>query len=210
MTTFAICPHCGKTIAIERTMNQACPDCGAQINFAEMTRNRMIIDTRIEANELEAAKTYFTKAEYQLAHDHFKKALNANKNSYSAQYFVCLCNIYLHENDKSFDVMGTVLDMIELSLEALSRSMVSAADKLLFIKAMLAECKVIITRRLTREDLFKKNINAFRKAAIADLKTLLDLFKIDRELIMLFSFDVSMALLDIADCAIRGCYKAVQ
>ena len=210
MKSYAICPYCGKTIAIERTMNQPCPDCGGSLNFSEMQKGHMIIDTRTESNELESAKSYFTKAEYQAAHDHFKKALTANKNSYSAQYFVCLCNIYLHEKDKNFDVMGTVLDMVELSLAALSRSIVSAADKLAFIKAMLAECKVIITRRLMREDLFAKDIKAFRKAAIADLKTLLDLFKIDRELIMLFSFDVSMALLDIADCAIRGCYKAVQ
>lgn len=210
MATFAICPHCGKTISVERTMRQACPGCGAMLGFTDLQRNRDIIDTRTEANELEAAKSYFTNGDFKGAHDHFKKALTVNKNSYSAQYFVCLCNIYLHENDANFDVMGTVLDMIELSLGALSRSLAQAADKLVFIKAMLAECKVIITRRLSREDLFASDINAFRKASIADLTTLLDLFKIDSEQIMLFSFDVSMALLEIADCAIRGCYKAVQ
>lgn len=210
MATFAICPHCGKTISVERTMRQACPGCGAQLGFTDLQRNRDIIDTRTEANELEAAKSYFTNGDFQGAHDHFKKALTVNKNSYSAQYFVCLCNIYLHEDDDKFDVMGTVLDMIELSLGALSRSLATATDKLVFIKAMLAECKVIISRRLAREDLFARDITAFRKASIADLTTLSDLFKIDREQIMLFSFDVSMALLDIADCAIRGCYKAVQ
>lgn len=211
MPVLAICPHCSKTIIVERVPKVSCSDCGSTFNFVELQKNKLIIDARTEAAEIASAKGYFVNADYVTAREHFQKALDANKNSYSAQYFVLLCDIYLHEDVPGFDVMGSVVEMIRKSALTLSHTTVAVADKLKFIVAMLAETKGIIMRRLTaRNSLFEKDIDEYRKVSIADLGKLTDLFKIDRELIMSFSPEVASALVELADCAIKICYKAVQ
>lgn len=217
MSVTAICPFCSKTISVERVPKVACSECGGQFGFAELQRKRLIVDRNVEAAELASAKDYFTNGEFLSASEHFKRALAANKNSYSAKYFVMLCDIYLHEVDtnsadpNSFDIMSAVVEMIGEALLTLSRANVTVADKLAFITAMLAETKIIITRRLSgRDELFENDINKYRAASISDLTKLLDLFKMDREQIMSFAPEVSKALAEIVDCAIRVCYKAVQ
>ncbi len=211
MSVLAICPFCNKTITIERTPKVVCSECGSQIGFAELQKQRLFIDRRAEARELELARTSFKNAEFLNAYEHFQKALDANKNSYSAQYFVSLCDIYLHETDKDFDVMTAVVDMIRTALNAIARNNAAVADKLLFVSAMLNETKIIITRTLSeRGDLFDADIAEFRKRSIADLTELTELFKLDGELIMSFSPDVRASLMEIIDCALKTSYKAVQ
>lgn len=213
MAIFAICPICSKTIEIERQPKLTCPECGSQFGYAELQRRRLTIDERSERSELAVAKDYFVNGEFMSAQQHFKLALEANGNSYAAKYFVMLCDIYLHEagDSEEYDAMSAVVDMIRQSLSMLAQSNVSVADKLAFITAMLAETKIIITRRLNeRDELFNSDIDSYRKKTVSDLTKLLDLFKIEREQIMSFAPEVSAALYEIVDCAIKVCYKAVQ
>ena len=211
MPVLAICPHCYKTINVERTAKLACPDCGEEFGFAELQKNKLLVDPRVEARELSSAKNHFVNADFAGAYGHFKKALAANLNSYTAQYFVALCDIYLHETNKSFDVMNGIVSMTRNALTVMSRSNAPVADKLTFIKAMLSDVKIIVTRRLaSRDKLFDSDIEAYRKVSIADLEKLLELFKIDRELIMSFAPEVTAALVELVECAVKTCYKAVQ
>lgn len=213
MAIFAICPVCSKTILIERQPKLTCPDCGSQFGYAELQRKHLFIDERTERSELATAKNYFVNGEFLGASEHFQRALEANGNSYAAKYFVMLCDIYLHEagDNDEFDTMFAVVNMIRQSLAVLARSNVSVADKLAFITAMLAETKIIITRRLSeRDELFNSDIDSYRKLTVSDLTKLLDLFKIEREQIMSFAPEVAAALYEIVDCAIKVCYKAVQ
>lgn len=213
MAIFAICPVCLKTIEIEREPKVTCPDCGSQFGYAELQRKHLLIDERAERTELAMAKDYFVNGEFLSASDHFKLALEANGNSYAAKYFVMLCDIYLHEagDSEEYDVMSAVVDMIRQSLVILARANASVSDKLAFITAMLAETKIIITRRLSeRDELFNSDIDSYRKQSVSDLIKLLDLFKIEREQIMSFAPEVAAALYEIVDCAIKVCYKAVQ
>lgn len=212
MPILVICPVCSKTVSVERQPRVTCPDCGSQLGFAELQRKHLIIDGKTEAAELDAAKGYFRNADFESAHKHFQLALDANGNSYAAQYFVMLCDIYLHEQEgSSYDVMSAVVQMIREVLVKLSRANISVSDKLTFVTAMLSETKVIITRRLTdRDDLFKNDIEEYRRITISDLNNLLELFKIEREQIMSFSRDVSNVLAEIVDFSIKACYKAVQ
>ncbi|MCH5165795.1 MAG: hypothetical protein J1G01_05280 [Clostridiales bacterium] len=211
MTVYAICPFCSKTISVEQVARLTCPECGAQFGFAELQKNHLLIDTRVEARELTAARDLFRNSEFLGAYEHFKKALEANKNSYSATYLSMLCDIYLHESDENYDLMGNVVNMITSALDVMARSNTPVADKLRFITAMLSETKIIIMRRLTgRNDLFENDIDKYRDVTIADLTKLLELFKIDREKIMSFSQDVVVALMEIIICAVKTCYKAVQ
>lgn len=213
MAIFAICPVCSKTIEIERQPKLTCPECGSQFGYAELQRRHLTIDERTERSELAMAKDYFVNGEFMNAQQHFKLALEANGNSYAAKYFVMLCDIYLHEAGDSddYDTMSAVVDMIRQSLAILSQSNVSVADKLAFITAMLAETKIIIMRRLNaRDELFESDIDSYRSKTVSDLTKLLELFKIEREQIMSFAPEVSAALYEIVDCAIKVCYKAVQ
>lgn len=212
MPVLAICPVCSKTIEIDRQAKVTCSDCGSQFGYAELSIKHLLIDTRMEAAELATAKKFFVDGDFLSASEHFKLALEANKNSYAAKYFVMLCDIYLHEvDDESFDTVPAVVDMIRQSLVTLSRSNVAVSDKLAFIVAMLAETKIIITKKLLdRDELFKTDIDKYRKLSISDLTKLLDLFKIDRELIMSYSNEVVGALGEVVDCALKICYKAVQ
>ena len=38
MPVLAICPHCYKTINVERTAKLACPDCGEEFGFAVIAK----------------------------------------------------------------------------------------------------------------------------------------------------------------------------
>lgn len=211
MPVYAICPCCFKTISVERVAKLTCPECGEQFVFTDLQKQRLLVDPLLEKRELSIAKECFVNADFSGAYEHFNKALDANRNSYSAQYFVLLCEIYLKENDKNFDVMSNVMNMLQTSLNVMARATAPVTDKLSFISAMLAETKIIITRRLTlRTKLFETDIDEYRKVSIADLSKLLNLFKIDRELMMSFAPEVVSALIEIADCAIKICYKAVQ
>ncbi len=211
MPVLAICPHCSKTIVVERVPKVSCSDCGSTFNFVELQKNKLIIDARTEAAELSNAKSFFLNGDFVNARNHFQKALDANKNSYSAQYFVSLCGIYINETKPDFDVIGHIVEMIRNAALTLSRTTVAVSDKHKFIVAMLAETKIIIMRRLNaRSDLFNNNIDEYRKATIEDLKQLLNLFKLDGELIMSFSPEVAKALAELADYSVKICYKAVQ
>lgn len=211
MPVLAICPFCNKTITIERTLRSTCPECGHEISYPDLQRRKMIVDGATEKRELAAAKDYFVNTEFLSASEHFKKALAANKNSYSAIYFVSLCDIYLNESGDGYDLMAKVVDMIKSSLELMPRANASAVDKLKFITAMLAETKILIINRLTsRGELFENNISEYRKITLSDLKKLLELYKIDGELMMTFAPEVTKILLEIAESAVTACYKAVQ
>jgi len=211
MKISVICPCCDKTVAVERTAKITCPECGNTCGFAELQKKHAIVDTRAEAKELLTAREYFKNAEFTAAQKHFENVRAINKNSYSAQYFVSLCDIYLHETEDDFDVMKNIVEMLRSSLIVMSRSDADVADKLKFLTAMLSEIKIIVTQRLcTRDDLFENEIDTFRKLSISDLSSLLELFKIDRELIMSYSPEVKAALYNISECAVKVCYKAVQ
>ena len=210
MPVLAICPHCYKTINVERTASSLVP-IAARSSVCGIAKNKLLVDPRVEARELSSAKNHFVNADFAGAYGHFKKALDANLNSYTAQYFVALCDIYLHETNKSFDVMNGIVSMTRNALTVMSRSNAPVADKLTFIKAMLSDVKIIVTRRLaSRDKLFDSDIEAYRKVSIADLEKLLELFKIDRELIMSFAPEVTAALVELVECAVKTCYKAVQ
>lgn len=211
MPVLAICPFCSKTISIDRLPKITCPDCGSQFGFAELQKKRLIVDAQTEANEIAEAKSSFAEGDWTGASEHFKKALIANGNSYFAQYFISLCNIYMHEDESTFDVMDAVMQMIDVSLQTLSRANIGVSDKLQFITAMLSETKIIIIRRLaSRDAMFEKRLDAYREATIGDLGKLVALFKIDPEKIMSFSPQISAVLMEIADSAIKACYKSVQ
>ncbi len=211
MKILAICPFCMKTVSVDNTAKVICPECGSQIGFHEFRRLKLFVDERTEASELKLAKSAFKNSDYFGASEHFAKALESNKNSYAAQYFVALCDIYLHESDPEFDLMSNVITMIRDALITISRNNTSVDKKLEFITAMLNETKIIIMRKIEgREDLFESDIEQFRKVSIEDLGKLLELFTIDRELIMAFSDGVKQSLLQIAESAIKTTYRAVQ
>ena len=96
MSISAICSHCKKTISVDKRPNLSCPECGGFVNLLILQRHGLIIDKDTEKAELAAATDYFKNAEFLGASEHFKKALKANKNSYIAQYFVNICEIYLN------------------------------------------------------------------------------------------------------------------
>lgn len=211
MTISVICPHCGKTVKVERTARLTCPECGTEFGYAELQKKQLIVDFKAESSSLSAAKELFKNAEFTGAQKLFAKALEANPNSFYAQYFVSLCEIYNHEGDPDYDVVGNAVNTLRSALEVMLRSAASIEDKLTFAVAMLNEIKIITTRRLTtREELFATNVEEFRKVTVFDLSKLESLFKLDSELIMSFSPDVKTILLEIAECAIKVCYKAVQ
>lgn len=206
-----ICPNCGKTISIERIPKITCSECGHRFGYSELQKSKLVVDTQAEAAELSKAKSAFMNGEFLKASQHFSRALEINANSYAAQYFVLLCDIYLHDGDKSYDVMERAVNILITSLNTLKRSNASADEKLKFVVAMLTETKIIINGRLTgRDEIFENNIDLYREQSIKDLSTLLDLFKVDRETMMSFSPDVCGVLIGIADCAIKVCYKIVQ
>ncbi|MDE6617989.1 MAG: hypothetical protein K2K13_03060 [Clostridiales bacterium] len=221
MPLYAVCPVCLKTIEIERLPKLVCPDCGSRFGYAELQGKHFIVDERAEKKEINIAKDYFLNGEFTSALEHFNRALVANANSHAAKYFSLLCDIYLHDNagenasddvtGKPYDVIAAIVDMIRQSLLTLSRGNATVADKLAFITAMLSETKVLIIERLSaRDEMFKNNIDEYRKQSISDLTKLLELFKIEREQIMSFAPEVSNALAALVDCAIKICYKAVQ
>ncbi|MDE6200884.1 MAG: hypothetical protein K2M47_03275 [Clostridiales bacterium] len=222
MPLYAVCPVCSKTIEIERLPKLVCSDCGSRFGYSELQSKHLIVDERTEKAEITAAKDHFLNGEFMSALEHFNRALVANANSYAAKYFSLLCEIYLHDagdskandavsSNEKYDVIAAIVDMIRQSLVTLSRSNATVADKLAFITAMLSEIKAIIIERLsTRDEMFKNNIEEYRKQSISDLTKLLDLFKIEREQIMSFAPEVLNALASLVDCAIKICYKAVQ
>lgn len=205
-----ICPSCGRTVKAERTAKLTCSECGNTFGFAELQKKRLIIDTRAEMKEMAVARDYFMNAEFSGALKHFRAALEHNKNSYSAQYLASLCEIYLKEGNDDFDEMTAIVEMIRSSLTVMAKNDAPAADKLAFIKAMLNEIKILINKRISRDDLFEADIDTFRTLTANDLSKLTDLFKIDREIIMLYSPDVAAALYEIAENAVKACYRAVQ
>lgn len=213
MAILAICPRCRKTISAERTPEITCPECGSTFGFSELQINKLIIDQRTEGAEMIEARKAFLKADYFSAREHFQRAFNANRNSYSAQYFVAISDVYLNENKPGYDVMGKIVETLRDTTATLSNVFMDVDDKLKFIIAMLTETKTVITRRLSgpaREDLFKKDIDKYRKVSIADLKTLLKLFKLDGEPFMTFSPEVAKTFVELADFGIKICYKTVQ
>lgn len=221
MPLYAVCPVCSKTIEIERLPKLVCSDCGSRFGYSELQNKHLIVDERTEKKEINAAKDYFLNGEFTSALEHFNRALLANANSYAAKYFSLLCEIYLHDSedakaadsvsDKPYDVIVAIVDMIRQSLDMLSRSKAAVSDKLAFITAMLSETKVLIIERLgARDEMYKNNIDEYRKQSISDLSKLLELFKIDPEKIMSFAPGVVSALSALVDCAIKICYKAVQ
>ena len=211
MSVLAICPHCRKSVSVERTPKVVCPECGNTFNFSELQVNKLIVDPRTESAEMIAARKAFLNADFYSAREHFQKALNANRNSYSAQYFVSLCDIYLNENKPDFDVMGKVVETLREASTTLGITAMDVADKLKFVVAMLSDAKIIIMRRLSgRDELFEKDVDEYRRVTIADLNKLLGLFKIDREPLMTFSPEVADILVKLADFGIKICYKAVQ
>lgn len=221
MPLYAVCPVCSKTIEIERLPKLVCSDCGGRFGYSELQNKHLIVDERTEKKEINTAKDYFLNGEFTSALEHFNRALLANANSYAAKYFSLLCDIYLHDtgdtkasdsvSDKPYDVIAAIVDMIRQSLTMLSHSNATVSDKLAFVTAMLSETKALIVERLgARDEMFKNNIDEYRKQSISDLTKLLDLFKIDPELLMSFAPGVVNALAALVDCAIKICYKAVQ
>lgn len=209
----AICPCCLKSIGIENPQKDksVCPECGKTLDMSELKKKGLIIDAAREKDEFKLAKDYFVNTEFMSAFEHFKKALDSNKNSYLADYFIRLCEIYLNESIPGFDVMKHAVATVREPLKICARANVGAADRLKFIVAMVNEVKIIILNTLRAGDeLFETDINSYRRGKISELNSLRDLFAIDREALMSFSPDVSSVLLEIADCAVAVCHKAVQ
>ncbi|MCM1367391.1 MAG: hypothetical protein NC184_01075 [Roseburia sp.] len=181
------------------------------MTYTDISRKKLLVDTGLEVSEIKLAKDLFVNTDFLGAAEHFKKALEANKNSYLSQYFASLCEIYLKESNQNFDVMERVIYTVKSSLTLMSRANVTVDDKLAFIIAMLAEIKIIVINRLNSyDDIYETDVVTYRKKAIADLQKLMELFKIDGELLMTFSPTITGYLMEIIDCAIKVCYKAVQ
>ncbi len=211
MSIPAICPFCSKTVSIEKTERISCPECGRIFTAAELKQKGLFIDSALEAKEFACAKDWFVNTEFLSAQQHFDKALAANKNSYLANYFSKICDIYLNEASPDYDIMDSVLDTINSSLMLLSRASVKISDRLTFIIAMLNETKIVIFNRLrSHSELFDTDIERFRKEKISDLIKLSMLFKIDGETLMTYSPDVAAVMLEIADCAVALCHRTVQ
>lgn len=211
MRIHAICPVCEKTFATERMPRLVCPKCGSPFGFSELQRKHLIVDKRTETKELALAEEDFKNAEFLGASLHYKKALEANKNSYSAQYLYLLCELYLHESESDYDFMRNVVQMVDVTLTVMSRSVAPAQKKLAFIAAMLGEVKILVTRKLySRDELLLIEPEEYRARTHADLTALTELFKIDRERIMSFAQEIGSKLLEIAECAVKICYKTVQ
>lgn len=207
----AICPFCLKSIGIDNQQKPVCPDCGQPLDMSELKKKGFIVDSAREIAEFNLAKDYFVNTEFMSALDHFKKALDSNRNSYLSDYFIRLCDIYLNESISGFDIMKHAVDTVRAPLELCARANVGATDRLKFIVAMVNEVKIIILNRLrSGDELFETDINSYRREKIADLNTLRELFAIDREALMSFSPDVSSVMFEIADCAVALCHKAVQ
>ena len=194
------------------TGNKAvCNSCGQPLDINFIRKNNLVIDVEKEALEFTTGKDYFKNTEFLGASEHFKKALKANANSYLSLYFVMLCETYLNESSKDYDVMAQAVATVKNPLEVMARANIKADERLMFIMSILTEIKIIIINRLRKHDeLFEIDPAAYRKAEIADLQTLLQLFKTDDELLMTYSPDVRAILLGIVDTAIAVCHKAVQ
>ncbi len=210
MAVLAICPFCLKTVGIEQK-RPVCPECGHTLDFGALEKNGDLIDAALEAKEFSLAKGYFTNTEFLSASEHFKKARAANRNSYLSEYFIKLCDIYLNDGTGDFDVMEKAVDAVRSSLELAVRAGVSISDRLNFVTAMLTEIKIIITNRLRGGDeLFEDDVREYRRIKISDLEKLVGLFKIDGELMMTYSPNIKAVLVEIGDCAVALCHKAVQ
>lgn len=210
MTQYVICPSCRKTVCMsEKT--ETCSECGQKLDIAAIRKSNLVIDPETEAREFASGKDYFVNTEFLSASEHFKKALNANGNSYLSLYFVMLCDIYLNETSPEYDVMAHAVDTVRESLSLMTRANVKINDRLNFITAVLTELKIIIVNRLRSHDkVYELDSVAYRRAEIAELQTLLQLFKIDGEMLMTYSPNVRAVLIEIADTAIAVCHKAVQ
>lgn len=210
MTQYVICPTCRKTMCMTGN-NAVCSSCGQPLDINFIRKNNLVIDVEKEALEFMSGKDYFVNTEFLGASEHFKKALNANANSYLSLYFVMLCETYLNESSPDYDVMAQAVATIKEPLAVMSRANIKADERLKFILSILTETKIIMINRLRKHDaLYDIDPAAYRKAEIADLQTLLQLFKTDDELLMTYSPDVKSILIEIADTAIAVCHKAVQ
>lgn len=210
MAQYVICPSCMKSVVADGD-KPICGDCGQPIDFNEVKKRGLAIDSATEASEFAAGKDYFINTEFLSAREHFKKALDANKNSYLSQYFVLLCDIYLNESSPDYDAMDGVVNAIQTPLTPMTRANVKVNDRLNFIYAMLTETKIIIINRLRSHDkLFDLDIAKYRKNVLNDLQTLLRLFKIDGELLMTYAPQIGAILAEVADTAVAVCHKAVQ
>ncbi len=211
MQVLAICPFCLKTISIEQNTNCICPNCGQTLVYEDIKARDMLVDSGEESREFLIAKDYFANTEFLSAAMHFKRALDANKNSYLSKYFLQICDIYLNESSPDFDLMKHAVDTIKTSTALLVRSGVSIKDKLDFISAALDEVKIIILNCLrSNEKFYESDIKTYRRRVISDLKSLVGLFQLDSEALMTYSPNVAASLLEIADFAIATCHKAVQ
>ncbi len=210
MSISAICSHCKKTISVDKRPNLSCPECGGFVNLLILQRHGLIIDKDTEKAELAAATDYFKNAEFLGASEHFKKALKANKNSYIAQYFVNICEIYLNETG-DVDVIECAVNAVCSALKLMTRAGITLDEKQRFVTAMLGEIKIIIVNSLNSYDeLYDYDIAEYRAKIISELKKALALFKTDGEAMMIYLPNVSRNMLEIADTAIALCHKAVQ
>lgn len=191
--------------------NSVCPNCGQSLDINVIKKNNLVIDVEREALEFTTGKDYFVNTEFLIASEHFKKALKANANSYLSLYFAMLCETYLNEAAKDYDVMAQAVATVKEPLDVMARANINVDERLKFITSILAEIKIIIINRLRKHDeLFDVDPTSYRKEEIKDLQTLLQLFKTDDELLMTYSPAVRAVLIDIADTAIAICHKAVQ
>lgn len=210
MSISAICSHCKKTISVDKRPNLSCPECGGFVNLLIMQRHGLIIDKETEKAELAVATDYFKNAEFLSASEHFKKALKANKNSYIAQYFISVCEIYLNETG-NIDVIECAVRAVTSSLTLMARAGITLDDRQKFVTAMLGEIKIIIINRLKSfDEIYEYDIAEYREKLIPELKKALELFKSDCEAMMTYLPNVSRNILEIADIAIALCRKAVQ
>lgn len=211
MVIEAICPFCKKTIRFDDRLKPICSECGQPLVMSDLRSKGFIVDHKSEATEIAIAKDYFKNTEFLTAMLHFEKVLTYNANSYIAKYFMQLCDIYLNEETPGYDVIEHTVQAISTSLLLMSRSTSTIGDKFNFIYAMLTETKIIICNKLkSHSDLYAEDISKFRTTIIFELKALEPLFKIDGELMMTYTREVSGVLMEICDIAILLCHQAVQ
>lgn len=204
-----VCPNCYKTVEADQNTPK-CSRCGETFKFTELKAQNMIVNAAVEKREIEIAKDYFSNTEFLNAANHFKLALNANKNSYQAQYFAELCDIYLSDGDDKFDLIGRAVSAVNSTVEMMARSGASQKDKRLFVPAMLSDIKILINSRLLSDDeLFSSDPKAYRIRKLDELDRLQTLFETGENLVASMP-EASVALLEIADNAIAVIYKAVQ
>lgn len=211
---YAICPSCGKSIYVEPNERNAyvCSVCETVLDPAALKEQGLLIDVAAADEEYVTAQQYFANTDFRAAGEHFEKVLSYNRNHYLAHYYAALCRVYEKEDREDCDVFGEIVTALTGAVEKSELCRITPADRLAFLRAVLAQAHIILSSYVTR------TIERSEKAAQWDElreKCLriggaaLTFSHMDKERLMAFDPEIARVLGDIAELGVTACRHAV-